>query len=366
MRVSRAGFSPGRQSRARPSPLGEVSAKDTSPFTPEFAGRAREIGGRRTTLSRLASRSDGVDPRAGGGMAAGRCARVSQHFAAFRRSGRCTFSDPNQPGPFRVSTLDSHLSHGGARRRHPHDRSRPTGPRAAGHTPSGVAGRAPSGRVPAVSRKRALNRLGELVAAGYPGPPQRELPGQRPPQSVYFLTSRGRTALQIRSEEASGWFATRQWRLDLASRRSRIRSSPTACATGSGRSSLPEHLLPPAGVRRASGKRRVRPDAVYETRERHEGDERSGSRSTLATTTAVASSRRSPGGGREPSVLPADRVPDPRARAVARAGASSMRFGRGVWRPPRRQDLRRPPRGRAPGRTTSCGRATTRRSDLTL
>src|SRR4051794_41432560 len=58
---------------------------------------------------------------------------------------------------------------------------------------------------PGVSRKRALNRLGELVAGGFVDRRSVELPGRDGPRSVYFLTGRGRTALSLRSDEGNEW-----------------------------------------------------------------------------------------------------------------------------------------------------------------
>src|SRR5205085_1719298 len=69
---------------------------------------------------------------------------------------------------------------------------------------------------PTVSRKRALNRLGELVSAGFLDRRSVELPGYDGLQSVYFLTARARTALNLRSEMSHEWFATRKWKLDLS------------------------------------------------------------------------------------------------------------------------------------------------------
>lgn len=125
---------------------------------------------------------------------------------------------------------------------------------------------------PTVSRKRALNRLGELVAAGYLDRRTAELPGEERPQSVYFLTSRGRTALQIRSEEASGWFATRQWRLDLGEPSIPHQIVTNRVCDWLGAKVIPEHLLPQVDNEgRSTGKLRARPDAVFEARGNHEG-----------------------------------------------------------------------------------------------
>lgn len=121
------------------------------------------------------------------------------------------------------------------------------------------------------SRKRAVNRLGELVSAGYLDRRSVDLPNSERLQSVYFLTSRGRTALQLRWTESSGWFATRHWKLDLSEP-----SIPHQIATNRvcewiGARPVPEHLLPPQEFEPGYSKSRSRPDAVYEAREEHRG-----------------------------------------------------------------------------------------------
>ncbi len=76
---------------------------------------------------------------------------------------------------------------------------------------------------------------------------------------------------QIRSEEASGWFATRQWKLDLSEP-----SIPHQVATNRVCDSIYAHADPraPAAAASASSrsKRRSRPDAVYEAREGRDGN----------------------------------------------------------------------------------------------
>lgn len=119
--------------------------------------------------------------------------------------------------------------------------------------------------------KRAVNRLGELVSAGYLDRRSVDLPNSERLQSVYFLTARGRTALQIRSEDSSGWFATRHWKLDLSEP-----SIPHQIATNRVCDSIyakpiPEHLLPPQRFEPGQSKRQSRPDAVYEAREGRDG-----------------------------------------------------------------------------------------------
>ena len=58
------------------------------------------------------------------------------------------------------------------------------------------------------SRKRALNRLGELRAGGYLERTDVSLPSQDTTTSVYWLTTRAKNALKIRSIDAH-WFSTR-------------------------------------------------------------------------------------------------------------------------------------------------------------
>lgn len=64
-----------------------------------------------------------------------------------------------------------------------------------------------------LSRKCALNRLGELIAGGYLERTQVHLPGQSEPSSVYWLTTRAKRAIEIRANGAT-WFSTRTWRLE--------------------------------------------------------------------------------------------------------------------------------------------------------
>lgn len=122
---------------------------------------------------------------------------------------------------------------------------------------------------PGRSRKRAVNRLGELVRAGYLDRRSVELPGSERFESVYFLTSRGRTALQIRSEESSGWFATRHWRLDLNEPSIPHQIMTNRVCDWMGARAIPEHLLPPVPYEPGKKQRPAgsRPDAVFQARE---------------------------------------------------------------------------------------------------
>jgi hypothetical protein len=125
-----------------------------------------------------------------------------------------------------------------------------------------------------VSRKRALNRLGELTSAGYLDRRSVELPGHSGLQSVYFLTSRGRTALSLRSEEASAWFAPRQWKLHLGEPSIPHQVITNRVCDWMGAHAIPEHLLPPIS-RRELGRRAKsfrRPDAVFEAVEGRDGN----------------------------------------------------------------------------------------------
>lgn len=115
-----------------------------------------------------------------------------------------------------------------------------------------------------LSRKRALNRLGDLIAAGYLKRASVELPGEELPQSVYWLTSRGQTALQLRSL-AGEWFRERSWKLELAPSAIPHQIVTNRVADWLGATVLPEHLVPLPPRTRYDNKPRQRPDAVYQT-----------------------------------------------------------------------------------------------------
>lgn len=123
------------------------------------------------------------------------------------------------------------------------------------------------------SRKRALNRLGELVSGGYLDRRSVQLADSERLQSVYFLTSRGRTALQIRSEESSGWFATRHWRLDLNEPSIPHQIVTNRVCDWLGANAIPEHLLPPKPYEPEKKEKdaQSRPDAVFRAREGRNG-----------------------------------------------------------------------------------------------
>jgi hypothetical protein len=111
-----------------------------------------------------------------------------------------------------------------------------------------------------LSRKRALNRLGELAGAGYLHRACVDVFGHPEPQSVYTLGPRGRRALELRSL-ASEHLRYRRFNPTL-----RDSSMPHQIATNRvadwlGAHLVPEHLLPPKDVHAA----RNRPDGIYES-----------------------------------------------------------------------------------------------------
>jgi hypothetical protein len=113
-----------------------------------------------------------------------------------------------------------------------------------------------------LSRKRALNRLGELAGAGYLHRASVTVLGSDEPQSVYTLGPRGRRALELRSL-ASEYLRYRRFNPTL-----RDSSMPHQIATNRvadwlGAHLVPEHLLPPKDAHAA----RNRPDGMYESAE---------------------------------------------------------------------------------------------------
>ncbi len=119
---------------------------------------------------------------------------------------------------------------------------------------------------PGVSRKRALNRLGELVSSGFLDRRSAVLPGSDSLRSVYFLTPRGRAALQLRGSVGhSDWLRTRQWKLDLGEASIPHQIITNRVCDWLGAHAMPEHLLPP--VRPINGRPGPRPDAIYQARE---------------------------------------------------------------------------------------------------
>ena len=114
-----------------------------------------------------------------------------------------------------------------------------------------------------LSRKRALNRLGDLIAAGYLKRASIELPGEALPQSVYWLTSRGQTALQLRSL-AGEWFRDRSFKVELPQSSIAHQIVTNRVADWLGATVLPEHLVPLPPRRRSDKTPRQRPDAVYQ------------------------------------------------------------------------------------------------------
>jgi len=117
-----------------------------------------------------------------------------------------------------------------------------------------------------LSRKRALNRLGELIAAGYLERTSASLPGEEGQRSVYWLTPRARTALQIRSP-AGDWFRSHRWNLDLAEPSIPHQVVTNRVCDWLGAHAIPEHLLPVPNGRHGSELSKHRPDAVYHATE---------------------------------------------------------------------------------------------------
>ena len=110
------------------------------------------------------------------------------------------------------------------------------------------------------SRKRAINRLGELAAGGYLQRTSVEVLGADEPQSVYTLGPRAKRALELRSL-ASEHFRYRRFNPIL-----RDSSIPHQIATNRvadwlGADLIPEHLLPAKDANAA----RHRPDGIYQT-----------------------------------------------------------------------------------------------------
>lgn len=110
------------------------------------------------------------------------------------------------------------------------------------------------------SRKRAINRLGELAAGGYLQRVSVEVLGADAPQSVYTLGPRAKRALELRSL-ASEHFRYRRFNPIL-----RDSSIPHQIATNRvadwlGADLIPEHLLPAKDAAAA----RHRPDGIYQT-----------------------------------------------------------------------------------------------------
>lgn len=122
-----------------------------------------------------------------------------------------------------------------------------------------------------LSRKRALNRLGELASAGFLHRVTLAVPdalaGPEREQSVYTLGPRARAALELRSL-SSEHFRYRRWNPVL-----RDSSIPHQLVVNRvcdllGVDAVPEHLLPPAENRAAM---QHKPDAIWE-READDGE----------------------------------------------------------------------------------------------
>ena len=107
------------------------------------------------------------------------------------------------------------------------------------------------------SRKRALNRLGQLASAGYLQRTKVDVPSYDEPQNVYTLGPKGERALELRSPTAVELFADRRFNATLrtASLPHQIMSNHVADWLGIRMTH--EHLL----SRRREGAA-VRPDGV--------------------------------------------------------------------------------------------------------
>jgi hypothetical protein len=109
-------------------------------------------------------------------------------------------------------------------------------------------------------RKSAVNRLGELRAAGYLQRIKLTVLDAPAPQNIYTLAPKGRTALRLRSLAADRLGGRRDTSLSQ-------RSIPHQIATNRVGDWLGAELIPEALIG-CSGDRRHRPDAAYAARER--------------------------------------------------------------------------------------------------
>jgi hypothetical protein len=192
--------------------------------------------------------------------------------------------------------------------------------------------------VAAGSRKRALNRLGQLSTAGYLQRTKLPVPGFEDPQNVYTLGPKGKRALELRSPAAVELFKDRRFNPTL-----RTASLPHQIVTNRvgdllGVRLTPEHLL---GKRNDTSA--VRPDGVYLA-----GDEDSRRREVwvevdLGTTPAAESRRRSTPPYRATTLA--------RFSWCARRGSAQTRFTAGSTTATTA----------TPGSTSTCSRSTSSR-----
>ncbi len=117
-----------------------------------------------------------------------------------------------------------------------------------------------------LSRKRALNRLGDLAAAGYLKRVTVTVPGAPRPQSAYTLGPRGKAALELRSL-AGEHFRHRRFNPTLRDSSIPHQILVNRVADWLGADLTPEHLLPMS----TKEQWRHKPDGVYRA---HGADER--------------------------------------------------------------------------------------------
>ena len=109
-----------------------------------------------------------------------------------------------------------------------------------------------------LSRKRALNRLGDLTAAGYLKRVTVTVPGARRPESAYTLGPRGKAALELRSL-AGEHFRHRRFNPTLRDSSIPHQILVNRVADWLGADLTPEHLLPMS----TKEQWRHKPDGVY-------------------------------------------------------------------------------------------------------
>lgn len=114
---------------------------------------------------------------------------------------------------------------------------------------------------PGLSRKRAVNRLAQLKAAGYLRGVEVEIPGYDGAQRVYTLGPKGKPALELRSL-MNEHFRHRRWNPMLRDSSVPHQVVVNRVADWMGAHLIPEHLLPAAADREAA---RHKPDGVFET-----------------------------------------------------------------------------------------------------
>lgn len=109
-----------------------------------------------------------------------------------------------------------------------------------------------------LSRKRALNRLGDLAAAGYLKRVTITVPGAKGPESAYTLGPSGKAALELRSL-AGEHFRHRRFNPTLRDSSIPHQILVNRVADWLGADLIPEHLLPMSSKEQW----RHKPDGVY-------------------------------------------------------------------------------------------------------